>query len=233
MRLLVCLHYKFIPVDKSDSHLWICMSQCLPRLMIFHHSNIFNPPPPPFISLYFIWPLNTQTHRDVNMDPAHYVQGACKQLPFHWHVHSLCSSSRFPMLPLLPGASQRQPQALWTLKGPLSDESLTDSIESYETEGTRDGRRRNTERGMYDHAGAHTCPYVSDTFNAIASSTRWEVWKKETVSVKGVRSASFIHADMWCHWYLPCCIYEPTVSNWLHLIDYYRGLGARGNAIKD
>lgn len=167
------------------------------------------------------------------MDPAHYVQGACKQLPFHWQVHSLCSSSRSPMLPLLPGANQRQPQALWTLKGPrrwIADRQHRKATRLRARETTR---RRSIERGMYDHAGTHTCPYVSDIFNAIASSTRWEVWKKGAVSVKGVKSVSFIHADMWCHWYLPCCIYEPTVSNRLHLIDYYRGLGARGNAIKD
>lgn len=40
----------------------------------------------------------------------------------------------------------------------LSDESLTGSTASYETEGTHDGRRRNIERGMYDHAGACRCP---------------------------------------------------------------------------
>lgn len=150
---------------------------------------------------------------------------SCKQLPFH----SLFSSSCFPVLPLLPGANQRQPQALhWK---DLSDESLTDSIESYETEGTQDSRRRNIERGMYDHAHTNMCPYVGDIFNAVAISTCSEVW--ELVKLCLLRVWNLYLLYMWCHWYLPCCLYEPTVSNRLHLIDYYEGLGARGIAIKD
>lgn len=137
---------------------------------------------------------------------------------------SLLPPHTLPMLPLLPGANQRQPQALWTLKGPLQWIADSSIEKATRLRGTRGGRRRNIERGMYDHAGAHRCPYVSDILNTIASSLRLEVWKKEIVSVKGVKSVSFIHADMWCHWYLPCCIYEPSVSNRLHPIDYYGGL---------
>ena len=115
---------------------------------------------PPFIHLYFIWTLNTHTytHIDVNMDAAHSVQGACKQLPFHWQVHSLVSSSHSPMLLLLPGANQRQPQALWTLKGPLRWIADRQHNKLRDDEGTHDGRRRNIERGMYDRVGACRCP---------------------------------------------------------------------------
>lgn len=54
--------------------------------------------------------------------------------------------------------------------------------------------------------------------------------RKESCLLKGVKSVS-IHADI-VMLYLPCCLYEPIVSR-LHLIDYYGGLWARGNAIKD
>lgn len=79
----------------------------------------------------------------------------------------------------------------------LSNESLTDTTESKETEGTQDGSRTNSECGTYNHTGTHRCPYVSDRSNAIASSTLLEVWKKETVSVKCVLSVFFTHAYMW------------------------------------
>lgn len=201
--------------------------------MISHHSNIFNPPPPIYFSV-FRMALTTHTHAHIpSVCKVHTHTLTCKQLQFHWQVHSLFSSSHFPLLLLLPGADQRQPQALWKHWKDPSDESLIDSIESYETEGTQDGRRRDLERGRYFHAGTHRCPCVSERFSATASSTLKELWKEKIVSVKGVISVCFIHSDIWCHWCLPCCIYEPTVSNRLHPIDYYGGLGARGNAIKD
>lgn len=53
--------WKFIPADKSDGRLWICISQCFPRLMIFHHSNIFTSPHLFFLS-FFLWPLYKHIH---------------------------------------------------------------------------------------------------------------------------------------------------------------------------
>lgn len=151
MRLLVCLHYKFIPVDNSDSLLWICMSRCLPRLMIFRHSNVFNPPTPPdTIPLYFIWPLNTQTpththtrtHAYLCIDPAHSLCARC-MLTITISLAGLRSPlpppHALPTLPPLPGANQRQPRDLWTPGGPLrwiADRQRRKK--SFKTEGARE-----------------------------------------------------------------------------------------------
>ncbi len=163
MRLLVCLHYKFIPVDKSDSHLWIFMSQCFPRLMIFffYHSNIFNPPPPIYSSsFYFIWLLTTQTctHTHTKMWMLTWIPLAtcsrCLQsitislslLPLTFHV----------LLPL-PGANQRQPRALWTLKGP---QRRVADRQHRELQDWGHARRQSKEQWTW-YVRPCRCPYVS------------------------------------------------------------------------
>lgn len=114
----------------------------------------------------------------------------------------------------------------------LADKSLTDSLENHETEGTQNSRRRNTERGTYNHAGTHNwCPYVSDIFNAdVAHARGLKERKLSLLRLSNLYSYTVIcDAIDICHF----AFIKSIVSNRLHLIDYYGGPGARGNAIKD
>lgn len=86
----MCPHCTFIPADKSDSRLWICISQCFPRLMIFLPFKYIHLPHPFclsfFLSSYGHY-INTHT-RDTSTDPSPYVQSANKQLAFYEPVPS-------------------------------------------------------------------------------------------------------------------------------------------------
>lgn len=127
--------------------------------------------PPVTIPLYFIWPLNTQTrkhahthtHARVSMHRSSSLT-MCKVHANNYHFTGRFALSSPPLT-----LSQRYLSSQVPTKDnleicerweDLSDESPTGNVEKKASRprGTRDGRRRNAERGMYHHA--HRCPHV-------------------------------------------------------------------------
>lgn len=124
------------------------------------------------------------------------------------------------------GANESQPQALWRLEEPLQWAPGRLHREPGHV------RQKTKGRWMwYSHKTTH--PHILVNMSPTESMQMHVAHTKRSGKKGGVGGGEwclprlwklrtcFMHADMLRHWYLPCCIYEPTVSNRLRLIDLW------------
>lgn len=227
-----------LPVDKSAAIYEYSCTQHLPCLMIFLHSNVFNPQSQMYSSVVIRPFQHTHTHSDFT------IKLGGKNIPTIWsylHIHANrnCFSSRFirHLLTLfiffLLGANESHPQALWRLKEPLQWAAGRLHREPGHV------RQKTKERWMwYKHKTTHARILVnmSPTESMQMHAAHTKTFEREKNSIfRGCENCALGSCTLICSAIDICHV--AFMNRWC-LTDYaisiyYGGLGSRGNAIKD